>query len=224
MILYSPNAVSYRIPIEPHMQIKLPSLPTSEGQNDWYLKGKIKFLAKRVFTPKDSYNENRVYSLSIIESEGLCDKDKCKKCLPFKFYIKLLKKYIRKQDMKERSKIMQLLSKLESHMLVPNKYHIHKSETAETSYSSDKNIPCESSNKKSKVSAFRPTKSSKGRDKTASIDTTDTKKSRLSTSHVERPARNKSSMSNKQKKTLVKALKNKKKNKGFLYASCNIRI
>ena len=93
------------------------------------MRGKIKFLAQRVLTAPNAFDESRTYTLDMLEQEGLCDAQKCKKCLPFRMYIKLLRKYMKKSEMKEKSKIMQVISKHESHMLVPRKYHIHKQTT-----------------------------------------------------------------------------------------------
>lgn len=133
--------------------------------NDWYIKGKIEFLAKRVFVDSSEENSFKDYDIDDILENGLCKDHQCSKCLPFKNHIKLLKRYTKTKDIKERSKIMGLLTKIENRMVVPRKYLLNSDSKIKAKGSSVA-VPCLRSKQKRSWSRSRLTSQDSSEQKT----------------------------------------------------------
>lgn len=135
--------------------------------------------------------------------------------------------------MKEKSKIMQLLSKHESLMLVPMKYNIHKEAGKRAVSKSNKPVKCLANHKLEKArsgmfSSFDTADDQKTRETRNSMDGIDTSGKSIvnplsGCQDCNQRASSKFKVCKHQKK-YIKNLKSKKKNKGFLYTSCNIKI
>lgn len=130
-----PNKLHRKIIKQAFEKVSTNASSITQGIQDWYLRGKIEFLLKRLnihskkFESQPETDDKRQSYFKLIQTLEKYDLDCLSpkqlallKCPHLANYAKLLKRYNKIKDIKQRCEIMKRLTKIENSITIPKKY------------------------------------------------------------------------------------------------------